>query len=278
MNIQQALQQTSQKLSASSSSATLDAQLLLGHVLHCNSAHLLAWPEKKLQQEQQEKYQQLTKQRQRGRPIAHLIGCREFWSLNFSVDSSTLIPRPESETLVEYILQKFAHRENIKLLDMGTGTGAIAIAIATEKPDWEIFASDFSSDALKLGADNSRKHQTKNITFIHSDWFSNIMQEDFNIIVSNPPYIANTDPHLLTGDLRYEPASALTAGIIGMDDIEHICLHAKKYLAKNAHLVIEHGYDQKQQVANCFTKNGFSQIEQKQDLSGHDRMTAGRVN
>ncbi len=275
MNLQQTLQQASQKLSDSSTSATLDAQLLLSHILHCNSAHLLAWPEKKLHEEQLSKYQQLIAQRQQGHPVAHLTGCREFWSLNFSVNNSTLIPRPESETLVEYILHKFSHRENIKLIDMGTGTGAIAISIATEKPGWKVFASEFSTDALQLATNNSHKHQTKNITFIHSNWFSNIEQKDFDIIVSNPPYIANHDPHLLTGDVRYEPASALRAGVIGMDDIEHICLYAKNYLAKNGYLVIEHGYDQKQQVADCFAKNSFTQIEQRKDLSGHDRMTAG---
>jgi len=276
MNIKQALQQASQNLAESSPTARLDAQVLLTHILQCNTAHLLAWPEKTLNEEQVSSYQQLIQQRQQGLPVAYLTGLREFWSLNFSVNDSTLIPRPETETLIEFILDKFSDRERIKLLDMGTGTGAIAITIATEKPDWTIFASELSADALKLARHNSNCHQTNNISFVQSNWFTNIKQSDFDIIVSNPPYIANNDPHLLVGDVRFEPQSALSAGVAGMDDIEHLCLHANKHLKKNAWLIIEHGYNQKQLVANCFAKNGFTQIEQKQDLSGHTRMTAGK--
>ncbi len=159
---------------------------------------------------------------------------------------------------------------------MGTGTGAIAISIATEKPGWKIFASELSADALQLATDNSKAHQTNNIFFVQSNWFDNIKHKDFDIIVSNPPYIANDDPHLLVGDVRFEPQSALSAGTTGMDDIEHLCQHAKNYLKKNAWLIIEHGYNQKQLVSDCFAKNGFTQIEQKTDLSGHTRMTAGK--
>ena len=276
MNIKQALQQASQNLAESSPSAKIDAQILLNHILQCNTAHLLAWPEKKLNEEQISSYQQLIQQRQQGLPVAYLTGLREFWSLNFSVNNSTLIPRPETETLIEFILDKFSNRKEIKLLDMGTGTGAIAITIATEKPGWNIFASELSADALNLARHNSNSHQTNNISFVQSNWFTNIKQSDFDIIVSNPPYIANDDPHLLAGDVRFEPQSALSAGAAGMDDIEHLCRHAKKHLKKNAWLIIEHGYNQKRLVSDCFAKNGFTQIEQKQDLSGHIRMTAGK--
>ncbi len=276
MNIQQALKQASQDLSESSPSATLDAQVLLTHVLQCNTAHLAAWPEKDLTEEQESHYQQLIQQRRQGLPVAHLTGQREFWSLDFSVNSSTLIPRPETETLIEFILTNFSDRENLKLLDIGTGTGAIAITIAIEKPNWQIFASDVSEEALKLARQNSDNHQTDNITFIHSDWFSNIAPNDFDIIVSNPPYIAADDPHLLQGDVRFEPESALISGTTGMDDIEHLCLHAKNHLTNDGWLIIEHGYNQKQQVADCLAKNGFTEINQKQDLSGHTRMTAGK--
>lgn len=277
MTIQQALQQARQTLAESSPTAGLDAQVLLTQILQCNTAHLLAWPEKKLNKEQIANYQQLIQQRQQGVPIAHLTGSREFWSLEFSVNDSTLIPRPETETLIEFILDKFSNKKNLKLLDMGTGTGAIAITIATEKPGWKIFASELIADALKLARDNSNSHQTKNISFIQSDWFNNIKDKDFDIIVSNPPYIANDDPHLLAGDVRFEPQSALSAGLTGMDDIEHLCLHARNYLAQNGWLIVEHGYNQKQLVSDCFVKNGFTQIEQKQDLSGHTRMTAGKT-
>lgn len=276
MNIQQALQQARQRLSESSSSAMLDAQVLLTHVLQCNSAHLAAWPEKELSEQQQSQYLQLIQQRQQGQPVAHLTGQREFWSMNLSVNNSTLIPRPETETLVEFIVEKFSNREKLKLLDMGTGTGAIAIAVAKEKPGWQIYASDISEQALKIARQNSSKQHTDNITFIHSHWFNNIKQDDFDIIVSNPPYIAAGDPHLQQGDVRFEPQSALTSGAEGMDDIEHLCLHAKEYLAKDGYLIVEHGYNQKQQVADCFADNGFKEITQKQDLSDHTRMTAGK--
>lgn len=276
MNIQQALQYANQQLVDCSPSANLDSQVLLSHVLQKNSAHLIAWPEKNLSDQQLDSFQALINERQQGKPVAHLTGEREFWSLIFKVNDSTLIPRPETETLIEYILEKFGDQQNIKLLDMGTGTGAIAIALASEKPQWNITACDISPQALQLAEKNSLNNQTNNINFIQSDWFSHIQTHDFDIIVSNPPYIANDDPHLLVGDVRFEPQSALSAGATGMDDIEHLCQHANKHLKKNAWLIIEHGYNQKQLVSDCFTKNGFTQIEQKQDLSGHTRMTAGK--
>ena len=276
MNIQQVLQQASKALAETSPSAMLDTQVLLTHVLRCNTAHLAAWPEKTLSDAQLADFQKLVEKRRQGLPVAHLTGSREFWSLDFSVDNSTLIPRPETETLVEYLLDNFGNRENLKLLDMGTGTGVIAISIATEKPGWEIVASDISEQALELARQNRSHHDTGNVTLIHSDWFQNIDAENFDIIISNPPYIASDDPHLTQGDVRFEPESALSSGVTGMDDIEHLCAQAKKYLLQNGWLIVEHGYNQKQLVAECFAKNGFSEIEQKQDLSGHTRMTAGK--
>jgi len=276
MNIQQALQQASNDLAESSPSSALDAQVLLCHVLQCNSAHLAAWPEKALTDEQQEKYNLLVAGRQQGCPVAHLTGQREFWSLNFAVDNSTLIPRPETETLIEFILSHFADRKQLRMLDMGTGTGAIAIAVAKEMPGWQIVASDISAAALELARHNSEKLKSENISFIQSDWFQNISAKDFDLIVSNPPYIAADDPHLSQGDVRFEPATALISGSSGMDAIEHICAQAKNQLAKNGWLIVEHGYNQKQQVADCLTSNGYVQITQQQDLSGHIRMSAGK--
>ena len=276
MNIQQALHKARQQLTEISPSAPLDAQVLLCHILKCNSAHLAAWPEKELSDEQDKNYQSLIAQRKQGSPVAHLTGEREFWSLRLKVNDSTLIPRPETETLVEFILTHLGSRKNVKLLDMGTGTGAIAIALANEKPDWNILACDISEQAMQLAEQNSKAHKTDNITFLQSDWFSNIPIQAFDIIVSNPPYIADDDEHLSQGDVRFEPKSALTAGKTGMDDIEHICLHAKHYLSNNGCLIVEHGYDQEEQVKNCFLDNNFAEIEQQRDLSGHMRMTAGK--
>ncbi len=275
MNIQQALQQADSSLSEVSPTATLDAQVLLSHVLQCNTAHIAAWPEKDLSKEQQTKYLNLIQQRSQGIPVAYLTQQREFWSLIFAVNDSTLIPRPDTETLVEYILSNFNDKDDLTLLDLGTGTGAIAISIASERPSWQIVASDFSEDALVLAKQNSETHQTSRITFIQSDWFTEISRSNFDIIVCNPPYIAADDPHLQQGDVRFEPESALISGEAGMDDIEHLCLHAKDHLKDGGSFIVEHGYNQQHLVAECFAKNNFIDIEQKQDLAGHVRMTAG---
>lgn len=277
MNIQQALQQASLNLSETSATATLDAQVLLTYVLQCNTAHLAAWPEKKLSNEQAAQFLNLIQLRSKGSPVAHLTQQREFWSLNFSVNSSTLIPRPETETLVEYILSSFDTKRQLTVLDMGTGTGAIAISIASEKPTWEIIACELSDDALALAKFNSDSHLTDNVTFIQSNWFTNISRYDFDVIVSNPPYIAEDDPHLLQGDVRFEPRSALTSGKTGMDAIEQICAQARNHLKNDGVLIIEHGYNQQHLVAECFIKHGFSAVEQKRDLAGHVRMTAGKA-
>ena len=277
MNIHQALQYGDQQLDKTSPSAALDAQVLLSHILQCNSAYLFTWPEKNIEPEKLKLFQSMIQQRHQGTPVAHLTGQREFWSLNLVVNNSTLIPRPETETLVEFILEKFIDKEDLKLLDMGTGTGAIAIALATERPRWNIFASDISEPAIQLAQKNSKQHQTSNIKFIQSDWFDDITDNDFNIIVSNPPYIANDDMHLSRGDVRFEPKSALTSGKTGMDDIEHLCLHAKQHLLKNGCLIVEHGYDQRLAVSECFTKYDYIKVEQRRDLSGHTRMTTGRT-
>ena len=275
MNIQQALHSSIKKLVATSPSATLDAQVLLCHILNCNRAHLIAWPEKELSPQQIDSFQKLIKQRQQGSPVAHLTGQREFWSLNFKVNNSTLIPRPETETLIEFILDKFGEKKELTVLDMGTGTGAIAITLSSEKPDWKITASDISTAAITLAKENSIILNTKNITFLQSDWFTKIPQQTFDLIVSNPPYISIDDPHLAEGDIRFEPKSALTSGKTGMDDIEHLCSQAKNYLAKDGWLIVEHGYNQKSVVADCFTRNEYKNVSQRNDLAGHCRMTAG---
>lgn len=275
MNIRQTLQQAITTLAESSPTAELDAQVLLTFVLDCNTAHLAAWPEKNLTTKQSALYQQLVLKRLHGTPVAHLTGTREFWSSEFLVNDSTLIPRPETETLIEFILEKFANIKDLKLLDMGTGTGAIAISLAKEKPHWQISASDVSEQALQLAAENKQKLQA-DITLINSNWFDHITETNFDIIISNPPYIRSDDPHLSQGDVRFEPASALVSGKTGMDDIEHLCQHAVNHLTKNGWLIIEHGYNQKQLVANAFEASGYTEITQRKDLSGHTRMTAGK--
>jgi len=276
MLIRQALQLARQSLAESSPTADLDAQVLLCHVLACNSAHLVAWPEKPLDETQRRHFLQLIERRRQGHPVAHLTGEREFWSMDFLVDESTLIPRPETETLIEYVLEKHSHQASLKLLDMGTGTGAIAIVLARENPGWQVHACDISLQAIKLADRNRDKHAINNLTLVESDWFSNIDESDYDLIISNPPYIDADDPHLAQGDVRFEPASALISANRGMKDIEHLCSHAKDHLKNAGWLIVEHGYDQAEQVADCFTRNDYSEITQRQDLSGHTRMTAGR--
>ena len=277
-SIAQAIKQASKTLAETSDSARLDAEVLLCHVLDCSPTHLIAWPEKSLNDKQTQAFNHLIEQRHSGTPVAYLTGSREFWSLNFKVTPATLIPRPETETLVEFVLDKFSEQKKLKLIDLGTGSGAIAIAIASEKPDWEIIATDISTEALNIAAENARNHQINNIQFIESNWFEQIEKQHFDLVISNPPYIADQDKHLSQGDVRFEPLSALTSGKTGLDDIKHITARSIQYLSENGWLIFEHGYDQKQAVYDRFKQNNFHKIMQLNDLSGQARMTAGIYN
>jgi len=265
-----------QRLQASSASARIDAEILLCHVLSCNTAHLAAWPEKNLSLEQTQQFDQLITERESGTPVAYLTGQREFWSLELDVSPATLIPRPETETLIEFVLEQFNQQKNRHVVDLGTGSGAIALAIAHEYSDWKITATDISQDALSVAQKNAAKHQINNIEFRISHWFDALKDQSFDIIISNPPYVAEADTHLAEGDLRFEPAISLISGKQGMDDIEAITSEAARYLKHNGWLILEHGYDQKKQVLDCFKAAGFKTIMQKSDLLNQPRMTAGR--
>ena len=274
-SIAQAIKAASTILAETSDSARLDAEVLLCHVLGCSATHLVAWPEKTLTEKQSHSFNQLIEQRHAGTPVAYLTGRKEFWSLDFKVTPATLIPRPDTEILVEFVLNQFSDRKKLKLADLGTGSGAIAIAIASEQPGWEITATDFSGKALSVARENAQAHQITNIEFIESNWFEQLDRQRFDLIISNPPYIAEQDEHLSLGDVRFEPASALISGKTGMDDIEHITKQSAQYLKPNGWLVFEHGYDQKQQVKSCFVHHHFLKITQLNDLSGQPRVTAG---
>lgn len=265
-----------QQLQASSNSARIDAEVLLCHSLNCNTAYLAAWPEKILSIEQAQQFDQLIDQRKSGMPVAYLTGIREFWSLELEVTPATLIPRPETETLIEFILDQFDSKKKRQLVDLGTGSGAIALAIASERPGWKITATDISQDALAVAQKNAAKHHIHNIEFRISHWFEALENISFDIIVSNPPYVAKDNSHLSTGDIRFEPAHSLASGISGMDDIEVITAAAPQYLKTDGWLVLEHGYDQQQAVFDCLKESGFKAIIQKSDLSNQPRMTAGR--
>jgi len=271
-SIQQALQWAQTRLHED---AALEASLLLCHVLHCNRAHLMAWPEKTLSAEQQQQFEQLVARRRQGEPVAYIKGEKEFWSRPFTVNPHCLIPRPETELLIEFVLQHFDRRQHLHAADLGTGSGAIAVTLACECPAWQITATDIDDDALALAQHNAQRHAANTIRFIKSDWFD-ALSERYDLIVSNPPYIASHDKHLQRGDVRFEPAAALASGIDGLDAIRRLCDQAGNYLKPDGWLVIEHGYDQKQAVHDLFFKNGFNNIQQLDDYAGNPRLSAGQ--
>jgi len=262
-----------------SDTAQLDAEILLALVLNKQRSYLRAYPEEKLDQDALQKYTQLIAQRAAGEPVAHLTGKREFWSLDLQVTPDTLVPRPDTELLVETALQylKEIKTTPIQLADLGTGSGAIALALASECQQCDITATDLSTAALAVAKSNASQLQLNNIKFIHSNWcsaFSN--NEYFDIIISNPPYIAKDDPHMLTPELKCEPEFALTSGKDGLDALRSITTQAPRFLKHGGWLLVEHGYDQADAVRNLFHKNGFKNVETKQDLSNNDRVCLGR--
>ena len=275
-SISQSIKDARLLLDKTSSSALIDSQALLCHVLHCNTAYLATWPEKQLDEKDEETFSSLIKKRVAGTPIAYLTGKKEFWSLKLKVSEDTLIPRPETELIVETMLSMFQHKQQLNIVDLGTGSGAIAIALAHEKPDWRLTATDTSDKALTISVENAKLHNADNITFINSDWFDALDDQWFDVVISNPPYIAQSDTHLDEGDLRFEPQIALVSGNIGMDDINKITEQSIHHLHDGGWLFLEHGYNQKAQVFDCFKQAGFTSIAQKNDLSGNPRMTIGQ--
>lgn len=313
MNIRSTLGDAASKFG--SDEATLDTRLLLQHLLNVNHAWLIAHAEDTLTTEQSAAFEALLQRRLSGEPIAHILGSREFFGLNLKVTADTLIPRPDTETLVEAALEKASlilrlaqdtrhHKgtalladrpelvegrgndgisdisdtlQPLNMLDLGTGTGAIALALAKHCPQANITAVDFSENALNIARENAKNLAIQNVAFVHSHWFSALNQQRFHIIVSNPPYIAENDPHLSQGDVRFEPKSALTSGADGLDDIRHIIGQASQHLVPNGWLLLEHGYDQAEAVAKLLAEAGFTEIAHAQDLAGIQRVTFGMV-
>lgn len=256
-------------------SARLDAEILLANVLKQDRTYLYTWPEKMLSQTEFDAFNSLIQQRQEGVPVAYLTGQREFWGLNFVVNQHTLIPRPDTETLVEMALTKLQAPQHPKVLDMGTGSGAIICALKHEMPNLVATALDFQPEALKVAQQNA-KRLGLDIHFLQSDWFSAIEQSTYDVIVSNPPYIEEADPHLLQGDVRFEPSTALTAGQTGLNDIQHLIQHAKRHLNDQAWLILEHGYNQEAAVKQLFKEHGYQQIETIKDYQQNARVTLGQ--
>ncbi|CAN4275542.1 HemK Methylase of polypeptide chain release factors [Methylophilaceae bacterium] len=256
----------------------MEARLLLQQVLGVNRAWLIAHSNDALHTNRDGEFQALITRRLAGEPIAYLIQQREFYGLTLCVSPDTLIPRPDSETLVDAALAKIPHLSAmpITVLDLGTGSGAIALAIARNRPQACVLAVDTSDAALAVAQHNASQLQLSNVQFALSDWYANLTEQRFDIIVSNPPYIAQNDPHLSQGDLRFEPLSALAAGLDGLDDIRQITEQGLVHLKPQGWLMLEHGYDQAATVRDLMAQAGLVDITSKQDLGGNERVTLGK--
>ncbi len=258
-----------------SDSPRIDAELLLAFVMQKNSAWLLAHGEDELPDTLRLEFSKVMERRKCGEPIAHIIGSRGFWTLDLAVTADTLIPRPETELLVELAIAKFPRNQKIRVLDLGSGTGAIALAIAVECKHAMVIAVDKSVAALNVAQGNADANKLP-VEFRQSDWFSALENQEFDLIVSNPPYIPEHDPHLGQGDLRFEPMSALASGADGLDDIRLIVSQASAFCLPQAWLMIEHGYDQGEAVRDLYLKAGFGNVETVKDLEQRDRVTIGQ--
>ncbi|EIY2674747.1 peptide chain release factor N(5)-glutamine methyltransferase [Raoultella planticola] len=274
MTFQQWLAQAIARLSASESPRR-DAEILLGHVTGRARTWLLAFGETVLTGEQQAQLETLLSRRQRGEPIAHLVGEREFWSLPLLVSPATLIPRPDTECLVEQALARLPATP-CRILDLGTGTGAIALALASERPDCQVTAVDFMPDAAALAARNAERLAITNVSVLQSHWFSALAGQRFAMIVSNPPYIDEADPHLEQGDVRFEPKTALVAADNGLADLAHIIREGRRFLMPDGLMLLEHGWKQGDAVRALFREAGYHDVTTCRDYGDNDRLTTGR--
>jgi release factor glutamine methyltransferase len=278
-SIQTILQQHGKQLEAALNldpgSARIEVQCLLQAVLQVNRAFLLTHSEQPLSTDQHARYMALFERRLSGEPIAYLLGEREFYGLTFKVSPATLIPRPETELLVELALQRIPQQGACRILDLGTGSGAIALSIAHAWRDAEVVAVDASADALGVAQVNAQRLGIGNVRLLSSDWFSALRGERFDIIVVNPPYIAAGDAHLAQGDVRFEPRTALASGADGLDDIRRIIAQAKGHLNVNGWLLLEHGYDQAAPVRALLRQAGFAGVFSARDIAGIERVSGG---
>ncbi|MEO7404175.1 MAG: peptide chain release factor N(5)-glutamine methyltransferase [Burkholderiales bacterium] len=264
---------TAGELLAASRLPRNEAAMLLAAACGVDRVVFVAYPERTVLADAAARFTDWSARRLSGEPIAYLLGTREFYGLALRVDHSVLIPRPETELLVDLALERIG-RPGVTVLDLGTGSGAIAIAIARHRPTAIVHAVDASAAALATARDNAASHRVA-VEFIESDWFDALGSATFDLVVANPPYIASADPHLREGDLRFEPVTALASGADGLDAIRRIVRDAPSHLAAGGVLAIEHGYDQGASVRALFVDQGFSAVESRRDLAGHDRITSG---
>ena len=260
-----------------SPTARLDAELLLAAALGKPRSFLHTWPERIVSTEAAVTFATYLQRRRTGEPVAYILGQQGFWKLDLEVAPHTLIPRPETEMLVEAALELVPAFAQVQVLDLGTGTGAIALALANERQAWQVTAVDRVLEAVELAERNRQRLQLDNAKVLNSHWFSSLEGQRFDLIISNPPYIAAEDPHLASGDVRFEPNSALVAGTDGLDDLRMIIAQAPTYLNADGWLLLEHGYDQGAAVRDLLSGHGFEKIQTRRDLGDHERITFGRM-
>lgn len=248
-----------------------EIDLVICYMLDINTAGLFIF-DKEITLKQQQKIHKYLEQRCQGMPLAYITGHKEFWSLELKVNQHTLIPRPETEQIIELILDWTSQDYNGEILDLGTGTGAIALSIASERPQANITAVDFSQECIEVAQYNKIKHTINNVKFFKSDWFSNLNNKQFHYIISNPPYIAENDKHLI--ELKHEPITALTAKENGLSDLKHIIQLAKHHLHENGVLILEHGFNQQQEIQTILKQNCYINVKTHKDLAGLPRITS----
>lgn len=256
--------------------ARIEAQALLGYVLNQPRAWLIAHDTDLLADSQAEAFRHVLERRLNGEPVAYILGVREFYGLEFAVSPAVLIPRPETELLVELALQRLPENTACRVLDLGTGSGALAVALAKLRPHARVTAVDASAAALEVAQANGQRNGVGNVRFLLSDWFSALAHETFDLIVSNPPYIESGDPHLSRGDVRFEPPSALASGADGLDDIRRIATQAPSHLVPNGWILFEHGYNQAERCRAVLRQAGFADVTSARDLADIERVTLGR--
>ncbi len=271
--IQKHLNFATNQLNSVSDSARLDAEVLLAFVLKKNRSYLRAWHDKTLNTSTLALFESLISQRLEGVPIAYITRSREFWSRDFIVSPDVLIPRPDTELLIELCLEEIPKDSTFEILDLGTGSGVIAITLAVERPKAKIIAVDASAKALTIAQKNAKQHDCKNVQFILSDWFASVPAIQFDLIVSNPPYISDDDKHLSQGDVRFEPKSALISAENGLRDIKIIAQQAKKHLTTDGQIWFEHGYNQALAVQAILNELNYVNVQTYRDLAGQLRAT-----
>ncbi len=276
MDIRDSLQQARRRLKAQAErSNRLESEVLLGHALDVSRSFLYANPNLALSGDQRRAFFALVQRRNQGEPIAYITGQREFWSLPLKVTPNVLIPRPETELIVETALELLPPSPGLRVADLGTGSGAIALAISKERPTWTVHATELSTAALSVAQDNARTLDLDRVQFQAGSWCEPL-EGRFELLVSNPPYVQSNDPHLSQGDCRFEPQTALCGGEDGLDAIRVIIAQAAQWLAPSGWLLLEHGFDQGERVVSLMQSAGLSRVATRRDISGLDRATAGQ--